>query len=120
MRKSFVVQPPKILSLTVSAMEPLRLFIQSVANDLSNAIEGGLSIKDSNLPFEYREVTVTNGKPFRLKGSFKTKTVGAFPVLLGDSELTTYASKLNDKGEIEITMTLSRDSAKVTFLICGE
>lgn len=88
-------------------------FTQSLTDDLSVAIGGGLSMADGNLPFALYKVQATSGRAFQVTG------VGA-TVIFSDAPLTKTAWKTIKQDLLEVTLTLDKPTASVILLVIKE
>lgn len=111
--------PQQIVDPTRKTSQDVMNHIQAMTDDLRTILLGGLSFSDKQLPFQYREVTVTSGQPTVLYIQSPYTTIGALPVqtygvTINSWSVNTYNSKLS------ITVNFDgQATAKIGFLMIG-
>lgn len=91
--------------------------IQSITDDVRGILSGGLSFIDKQLPFEIRQVTVTNNQPVQLLIQSPYTIIGAIPIQTNGATINNITSQNN--GRFSITLNMNVNTAQIVFLIIG-
>jgi hypothetical protein len=110
--------PYQIVDSTRKVPQDVLNHVQNMTDDLRGILLGGLSFSDKQLPFQYREVTVTTGQPTILYIQAPYTTIGAIPVqTYGVNIISWNVNMLNSK--LSITVNFEGTTAKIGFLMIG-
>jgi hypothetical protein len=91
--------------------------LQDLTDDVAQAVSGGFTFADSNLPFQVLTVTLTSGKPASLKGR-KRCTGGC--LISSQSPITISSQTVNTQGEFVVTAAFTVNNVTATFLLILE
>lgn len=87
--------------------------IQDLTDDLSKAINGGLTMKDGNLPFTLYSKQVTSGREFEVSAAYAT-------VVFSDAAVTKIAWRTVKQGLLSVKITIDNPTANVIMLLIKE
>lgn len=104
--------PPQVTNLT------LQSHVQAITDDIRGILKGGLSIIDSQLPFQFQTKTVTSGAPLILSIPSPYTVVGCIPIQTNGSTILSFKTNLSN-GILTVTVTLDVTNSNIVFLVIG-
>lgn len=109
---------PRIVDSTNKTSVDIVKQLQAMTDDVRGILQGGLSFSDAQLPFQYREVTVTSGKPTVLTIQSPYSILGCIPIQTYGAVISGFQSAIvNNKFNVTITMDLP--TSTIGFLLVG-
>lgn len=87
--------------------------VQNLTDDLSKAINGGLTMKDGNLPFVLYQKNVTSDREFEVSAAYAT-------VVFSGAAVTKIAWRTVKQGLLGVTITMESPTANVVLLLVKE
>jgi hypothetical protein len=104
---------PSLTKDTPKDVESLTITTQTIVDDLTQVISGGLLVNDGNLPFSFYKKNVTSNIPFEVTG------FGAI-VTTSSSKLTGFKTKQLRANLLRVTMTFEDNRSDVVLMIVQE
>lgn len=93
--------------------------LKDITDDLQTALDNGISISD-NLQMEYVTQRLNSGVEFKVSRSRLNRVKGAYPVHSDGSTISSFKSRFDAEGNLNVTVEFSPTPASITFLIVGE
>lgn len=109
---------PRIIDSSNQLHQDVLKQLQSVVDDVRSIGKGGLSFDDAQLPFQYREVMVTNNVPVSFIMQQPYSILGCIPIQTFGTTVLSYKSIIANN-QFNVILGLSTASSLIGFLMIG-